>query len=116
MTRQYAAVIFVAWNGGKCDLKWLWCLRQAPNAIYQMLEKLQYFIDPYPVTDKYTSCRINPTKSHIESLSLSLVYHFLFEEPLAGGHDTLVDDLLLALKHTTFKLTLQWIYSTMRYL
>ena len=23
MTRQYAAVIFVAWNGEKCDLKWL---------------------------------------------------------------------------------------------
>jgi hypothetical protein len=70
MTRQYAAVIFVAWNGEKCDLKWLWCLTQAPNAIYHLPEKLRYFIDPFRVINKYTSCKIHRTKSHVESLSL----------------------------------------------
>jgi hypothetical protein len=59
--------------------------------MYHLPEKLQYFIDPYGVIDKYTSCRINRTKSHLEPLSLSSVYLFLFEEPLEGGHDVLVD-------------------------
>jgi hypothetical protein len=80
MTRQYAAVIFVAWNGEKCYMKWMWRLTQAPNANYHLPEKLRYFIDPYRVIDKYTSCSINQTKSHLDSLSLSSVYQFLFEE------------------------------------
>jgi hypothetical protein len=74
MTRQYAAVIFVAWNGEKCDLKWLWCVTQAPNAIYHLPEKLRYF----------TSYKIHLTKSHVESLSLGSVFQFLFKEPLEG--------------------------------
>jgi hypothetical protein len=57
------------------------------------MEKLRYFIDPYRVIDKYTSCRINQSKSHLdlESLSLLSVYQFLFEEPLEGAHNALVD-------------------------
>jgi hypothetical protein len=49
-------------------------LHKHPNAIYHLLEKLWYFIHPYRlVIDKYTSCRINRSKSHLDLESLSLL-------------------------------------------
>eukprot|EP00956_Cyclotella_meneghiniana_P027549 scaffold62009_cov25-Cyclotella_meneghiniana.AAC.1 len=57
-----------------------------------MPDKLQFFMDPYKVITNYKSCKINPLKSKLESLSCSSVFHYLYpEEPLDGLHDSLVD-------------------------
>ena len=91
-TRQYSAVILVAWNGENCDLKWLWRITQAPRSPCSMPDKLQFFMDPYKVITNYKSCKINPLKSKLESLSCGSVFHYLYpEEPLDGLHDSLVD-------------------------
>lgn len=84
-------MIMVAWNGERCDLKWLWKITQAPGSRCCVPEKLQYHIDPYHVITKYTSCKINPIKSKIEALELGVVYKFLNGNPLEGAHDSLVD-------------------------
>jgi hypothetical protein len=88
---EASAVIMVAWNGEKCDLKWLWKICQAPGSRCLLPDKLQYHIDPYHVIQSYTSCKIHPTKSKIDSLSLGVVFKFLFEEPIEGAHDSLID-------------------------
>ena len=86
------AVILVAWNGERCDLKWLWKICQAPNSPCEMPEKLQYFMDPYKVISSYKSCSIHPDKSGLESLSCGSVFHFLYpDEPLENLHNSLVD-------------------------
>jgi hypothetical protein len=91
LSREFAAVILVAWNGETCDLKWLWKICQSPNSPCLLPAKLQYFMDPYKVVKNYTSCQINPTKSKIDCLSLGSIYKFLFEEDLEGAHDSLTD-------------------------
>jgi hypothetical protein len=92
LSREFAAVILVAWNGETCDLKWLWKICQSPNSPCQLPSKLQYFMDPYKVIKHYTSCRINPTKSKIDSLSLGSIYKYLFDgEDIEGAHNSLND-------------------------
>ena len=91
LSREFGAVILVAWNGENCDLKWLWKICQSPNSPCQFPDKLQYFMDPWQVVKHYTSCPINPSKSKLESLSLGSVYKFLFEHDLDDAHDSLVD-------------------------
>ena len=66
-------VVLVAWNGEACDLNWLWRLTQAPNSRYSLPENIKFFIDPYRVIEKYTSCGFNKTKSKIEAYELGVV-------------------------------------------
>lgn len=91
LSREFGAVIMVAWNGENCDLKWLWKICQSSNSPCQIPDKLQYFIDPWQVIKHYSSCKIHPSKSKLESLSLGSVYKFLFGDDLEGAHDSLVD-------------------------
>jgi hypothetical protein len=88
---EASAVIMVTWNGEKCNLKWLRKICQAPGSRCMLPEKLQYHIDPYHVIQSYSSCKIHPTKSKIKSLSLGMVFKFLFEEPIEGAHDSIID-------------------------
>ena len=41
LTRQYSAVVLVAWNGAKCGMKWLWKLTQAPRSPLCLPNKLR---------------------------------------------------------------------------
>ncbi len=52
-TSAVETIILVAWNGGACDLKWLWRLTQAPNSQYSWPANVRYFIDPCRVITKY---------------------------------------------------------------
>ena len=85
--------ILVAWNGENCDLKWFWEITQAPNSPYCMPPKIKYFIDPYRLITKYTSMKVNPKHSKIESLELGSVWKFLFGRNFNGAHNSLVDSI-----------------------
>jgi hypothetical protein len=63
-------IFLVAWNGGTCNLKWLWRLTQAPNLQYSWPENVRYFIDPCHVIAKYMSCPLNETKSKTQGSSV----------------------------------------------
>ncbi len=84
-------VILVAWNGEKCDLKWLWKLTQAPRSTLNLPLQIEYFIDPYRVISNYTSCRLNPKKSKLEALKLGVVWKHIMGRKLNRAHDSLVD-------------------------
>ena len=90
-TKPEEKVILVAYNGERCDMKWLWKLTQAPASRYDLPDNIQYFLDPYRVISAYTSCRLNPKKSKLDSLELGVVWKFLNETNLEGAHDSLVD-------------------------
>ena len=85
--------ILVAYNGEKCDLKWIWKLTQAPMAPYDMPPKLLYYVDPYVAITKYKTCTINKEKSHLESLELGVIWKYLDPQNrnLNGAHNSLVD-------------------------
>ena len=34
LSREFSAVILVAWNGENCDLKWLWKICQSPTTAF----------------------------------------------------------------------------------
>jgi hypothetical protein len=55
-------VVLVAWNGKKCNLKWLWRLTQAPYLRYSLPDNIKYFIYHYRVIEKYKTCPFNKTK------------------------------------------------------
>ncbi len=81
---------FVAWNGGTCDLKWLWKLTQAPNLQYSLPENVRYFIDPCCVIVKYKSCLLNKTKSKTQGHALGVMWSYINDgQCLANAHDSI---------------------------
>ena len=58
----------VAYHGSASDMKWIWRLTQSPDAIHEMPTKLRWFLDPLKVIKEYTSCKVNPKKSGLQSL------------------------------------------------
>ena len=63
----------VEYNKATCDLKWIWKLTQAPNSPYLMPDVMKFFLDPLWVIKKYEGCKLNPTKSKLDSLELGAV-------------------------------------------
>ena len=57
-----------------------------------MPENIKFFIDPYRVIEKYTSCGFNKTKSKIEAYELGVIWKYANNGTnLSGAHDSLVD-------------------------
>jgi hypothetical protein len=82
----------VAYHGAASDMKWIWRLTQSPEAIHDMPAKLRWFLDPLKVIKEYVSCKVNPKKSGLQSLSLGAVWSHLNDgATLEGAHDSLVD-------------------------
>ena len=90
-TERDEIIILVAYNGEKCDLKWIWRLTQAPRSSYTMPSKIKYFIDPYNVVTHYASCKLIRSKSKLDSYELGIVWKYLNKVNLNGAHDSLVD-------------------------
>ena len=85
-------IVVVAYNGASCDLKWLWTLTQAPDSPFDLPDSFGYFLDPYRVIAKMSSCKLNPEKSKLDSLLLGVVWKYINDgENLNGAHDSLVD-------------------------
>ncbi len=82
----------MAWNGGTCDLKWLWWLIQAPNSQYSWPANVRYFIDPCCVIARYKSCALNKTKSKTQGHTLGVVWSYIHDgQCLENAHDSIVD-------------------------
>ena len=90
-TERDDIIVLVAWNGKSCDLKWLWKLTQAPRSTLSMPTKIQYFIDPYRVIQKYTKGGLHPNVSKIDSLELGVVWHYIMKKNFNAKHDSLED-------------------------
>ena len=54
--------VIIAYNGAGCDMKWIWRLTQAPNALHAMSVRLAYFMDPLKMIKKWKLCKINPRR------------------------------------------------------
>ena len=67
-------VIVVAYNGPTCNLKWIWKLTQAPNSLYLIPDVMKLFLDPLWAINKYEGCKINPTKSKLDSLEICNIW------------------------------------------
>ena len=85
-TKPDDIIVLVAWNGKSCDLKWLWKLTQAPRSTLSMPTKIQYFIDPYRVIQKYTKGGLHPNVSKIDSLELGVVWQFITKNNFNSIH------------------------------
>lgn len=72
-------------------MKWLYRLTKAPDSKLNLPQKLKYFIDLLKVIKQYKSCKFHPSKSKLESLSLSSVYKYICGVLLHGSHNSLVD-------------------------
>jgi hypothetical protein len=84
--------VIIAYNGAGCDMKWIWRLTQAPNALHAMPARLAYFMDPLKMIKKWKSCKIHPLRSKLESLSLGSVWSYTNGgKSMEGAHDSLVD-------------------------
>ena len=67
-------------------------MTQSPDTIHKMPTKLRWFLDPHKVIKKYASCKVNPKKCGLQSLSLGSVWSHLNDgATLEGAHDSLVD-------------------------
>jgi hypothetical protein len=85
-------ILLVAWNGGTCNLKWLWRLTQAPNSEYSWPENVRYFIDPCRVIAKYKSCTLNETKSKTQGHAVGVMWSYIHDgQCLENAHDSMVD-------------------------
>ena len=84
-------IVFVAYNGATCDLKWLWKVTQAPLLALDLPSKIKYFVDPYRVIKKYTGGGLHPSKSKIESLELGVVWSYISKRNFNGQHNSLED-------------------------
>ena len=84
-------IILAAWNGGTCDLKWMWRLTQAPNSQYHLPPKIKYYIDPYRVIKHYTTCKLNMKHSKLEAYEVGSVWKHITGQNLNGAHDSLID-------------------------
>jgi len=56
-----------AWNAESCDMRWIYQVAQAPNTTLSLPDEIQYFFDPFKVISQYRSCKLNKSKSFIES-------------------------------------------------
>ena len=56
-----------------------------------MNTKLQYFIDPYRVIQKYSKGGLHPDISKLDSLELGVVWQYITKENLNAKHDSLED-------------------------
>jgi hypothetical protein len=85
-------IILVAWNGGACNLKWLWGLTQAPNSQYSWPSNVRYFVDPCRVITKYKPCQLNKSKSKTRGHALGIVWSFINNgRSLEDAHNSIVD-------------------------
>ena len=85
-------VIVVAYNGPTCNLKWIWKLTQAPNSLYLIPDVMKLFLDPLWAINKYEGCKINPTKSKLDSPEIGAVWKYIKGgENLNRSHYSLVD-------------------------
>ena len=85
-------IILVAYNGQRCDLRWLWKLTQAPHSPYNMPPKIEFFLDPCRIMGKFKSCHLNKSKSKLDSYELGVVWkHIHSGTNLNGAHDSLID-------------------------
>jgi hypothetical protein len=44
-------IVLIAYNGEKCEAKWLWKLTQAPYSPFHMPPQCEFFMDPLVLTD-----------------------------------------------------------------
>jgi len=66
--------VLVAWNGGTCDLEWIYRLTKAPGSTLSFPKRIKYFLDPYRAVKNTTGCRLNKKYSGLSSYSLGSVY------------------------------------------
>ncbi len=84
--------ILITWNGGACDLKWLWQLAQAPNSQYSWPSNVRYVVDPWCVITKYKSCQLNESKSKTHGHALGIVWSFINNgRSLEDAHNSIID-------------------------
>jgi hypothetical protein len=85
-------IILVAWNGGACNLKWLWGLTQAPNSQYSWPSNVRYFVDPCRVITKYKPCQLNKSKLKTRGHALGILWSFINNgQSLEDAHNSIVD-------------------------
>ncbi len=84
-------VIFVAWNGETCDLKWLWKITQASWSRLSFPPQIQFFIDPYRLITGFKLCPLDKSKSKLEGYDLGSMWKYFEGQNLNGAHNSLVD-------------------------
>ena len=93
-TARDERIIIVAYNGEKCDMKWLWKLTQAPFTHLNLPTRIKYFMDPYKVMNHYKTCRLNKRFTKLDSYELGVMWRYI-QLPeiknLNGAHNSLVD-------------------------
>jgi hypothetical protein len=93
-TSRDEELIIVAYNGAKCDMKWLWKLTQSPESHLILPDRIKYFMDPYKIMDKYKTCKLNKKFTRLDSYELGIMWKYI-QLPairnLNGAHDSLVD-------------------------
>ena len=93
-TARDEQIVIVAYNGEKCDMKWLWKLTQAPFTHLSLPTRIKYFMDPYKVMDHYKTCRLNKRFTKLDSYELGVMWRYI-QLPeiknLNGAHNSLVD-------------------------
>jgi len=72
-------------------MRWIYKVAQAPNTTLSLPDEIQCFLDPLKVISQYRSCKLNKSKSFIESYSLGVVRKYIKRRPLEGAHNSLVD-------------------------
>ncbi len=80
--------ILVAYNGGLCNLKWVWKLTQTPNSSLPFPDQNKFFMDPLKIISNDNSCPLHPSKSELESFQLNIIYHFVTGTQLEESHDS----------------------------
>ena len=93
-TTHDETAVLVAYHGEACDLKWIWKLTQAPRSTLSLPDNIKLFLDPHKVMSTKKSCKLHPSKSKTEGLSLSTVWSYINPGGLPDGqswHNSLVD-------------------------
>ena len=106
-TYPVEVVMLVAYNGATYDLKWIWKLTQTPNYPYLIPDVTEFFLKPLRVINKYKGCKLNPTKSKLDSLEFGAVRKYIKGgENINGAHDSFVDAMAQTdiLVHKSFTL------------
>ena len=83
--------ILVAWNGGACDIEWIYRLTEAPGSTLSLPARVKYFLDPFRAIDNTKGCALNKKHSKLISYSLGSDYEFIEGSPLENAHCSLVD-------------------------
>ncbi len=100
-------MFLVAWNGGACDLKWLWRLTQAPNSQCSWPENGRFFIDPCHAIAKYMSCALDETKSKTQGHALGVIWSYIHGgQCLENLHNVMVNANVQTDVHTDARFVL----------